>query len=208
MRGWILILGLILILGCEKGIEVSEPVEKNSYGEVSKMDILFIIAQKDFRDEELEEPKKVLEEAGHRVVIASITTEPAIGMFGMEVKPDLAVKDAKVDDYAGIVIIGGAGSPTLGNYDEVLTLLKDAFNEGKLIGAICLGPTVLAKAGILNGKRATVWASLTARDGIEVLESNGAVYVKEDVVVDGNIVTAKGPEVATEFGKKLVEMLS
>ncbi|MBW2980723.1 DJ-1/PfpI family protein [Candidatus Woesearchaeota archaeon] len=167
------------------------------------MKALMIIAQNNFRDEELTEPKAVLEGAGIEVQVASITTNTAKGMLGMEVTPDLAVKDANVDDYDAIVVIGGAGSPELANHKEVLDLLVDAESKGKIIGSICMGPTVLAKAGILKGRKATVFSS-----GADDVKAGGAVYINQDVVVDGKLVTAVGPAAAKAFGTKLVEVMS
>ncbi len=73
------------------------------------------------------------------------------------------------------------------------------------MGAICIAPTILAYAGVLEGKKATVWN----QDGkqAEILTKNGAEFVDELVVVDGKIVTANGPPAAEAFGKKILEML-
>ena len=195
----ILLLILIFIIGCaEEPIVISDEIKEKVIG----MKALMIIAQNNFRDEELSEPKEILESAGIDVTVASITTGAATGMLGMKVTPDLAVKDAKVDDYDAIVVIGGAGSPELANHKEVLDLLVDAESAGKVIGSICMGPTVLAKAGILKGKKCTVFSS-----GADAVKAGGAVYTSQDVVVDGKLVTATGPEVAKAFGKKLVEVM-
>ena len=200
MKKIILFLVLILIAGCaEEPVEISDEIKEKVIG----MKALLIIAQNNFRDEELSEPKAVLESAGIEVTVASITTNAAKGMLGMEVTPDLAVKDANADDYDAIVVIGGAGSPELANHQEVLDLLVDAAGKGKIIGSICMGPTVLAKAGILQGRKATVFSS-----GADDVKAGGAIYTNQDVVVDGKLVTATGPAVAKAFGKKLVEVMS
>ena len=120
------------------------------------VDALFIIAQKDFRDEELSIPKDILEKGGFSCDIAAITTKDAVGMMGTSIRPDITIKDADINDYSVIIVVGGQGSPTLSQYPEVLRLLKEASNRNKIVGAICLGPMVLAMAGILAGKKATV----------------------------------------------------
>ena len=66
---------------------------------------------------------------------------------------------------------------------------------------------VFAKAGVLDGKKATVWSSPTFKESVETLEANGAIYVNESVVVDGNIITANGPEAAEEYGKTILDKL-
>jgi len=71
-----------------------------------------------------------------------------------------------------------------------------------VVGAICIAPGILARAGILKGRKATVFPS-----EIEALKRNGAFYTALPVVIDGRIVTASGPEAAEEFGKALVKTL-
>ncbi|MGB9675061.1 MAG: DJ-1/PfpI family protein [Candidatus Nanoarchaeia archaeon] len=172
------------------------------------MKVLMIVAQKNFRDEELFHTKEELEKAGHEVKVASLSTASAVGMLGAIVKPDLAVKDAKVDDFAAIVIVGGSGSPELAEHKEVLNLIKDAAEKGKILAAICLGPVVLAKAGILEGKKATVWSSPAYTEPIKTLTQHGAKYSKENIVESGKIITASGPQWARDFGKAIARKLS
>ncbi len=171
------------------------------------MKALLIIAQKNFRDEELFETKAELEKNGITVDVASITTETAFGMLGKTATPDLAVTDANVDDYSAIVVIGGAGSPLLANHNEVLDLLQDAQRKGKLIASICLAGMVLAKAGVLRGKRATVWTSPAFPQSVRTLEAGGCKYVDKKIVEDVNLVTAFGPDQAKEFAKAIARKL-
>ncbi len=166
-------------------------------------DALLIVAQKDYQSTEYSDTRKELEAAGLSIEVASITSKEAVGKDGSRLTPDLAVKDAKVNDYKAIVIIGGPGAPVLGNYGEVLDLIKDADEKGKIIAAICIAPTILAKSGILKGKKATVWNG----DGKQgtIIESAGAKFTDEDVTVDGNIITANGPSAARKFGKTVAK---
>ena len=166
--------------------------------------VLFIIAQQNFRDEELETPKRILEENGVQTTIASITKNEAVGMLGARVQPDIAVRDTNPDDYDALIVVGGSGSPRLADYPEVLSIIRRFDEQKKLIAAICLAPTVLAKAGILNGVTVTVYPTDWS---IATLQKYGANYTKEHVVVDGRIITADGPESAEEFGKKILEIL-
>ena len=80
--------------------------------------------------------------------------------------------------------------------------LPTAVEAGKLVGAICIAPRILSEAGILNGKKATVYSSEAG-----VLRANGAIYTGKDVEVDGKIVTASGPHAAEQFGNTLVKLL-
>jgi protease I len=120
------------------------------------------------------------------------------------VKPDLAVKDVNVSNYDLVVVVGGSGAPSLANYPEVLNLLREASANNQKLGAICLGPEVLAKAGVLQGKQATVFKNT---ESLAALEQGGAVFVDQKVVVEPNLVTANGPSAATDFGNELVKLL-
>jgi len=167
--------------------------------------VLFIITPLNFRDEELFEPKKILEESGIKTTVSSVERNECIGMLGARVTPEKVVREVNPDEYDAVVVVGGSGSPRLADYPEVLVLLRRFAEKNKLIAAICLGPTVLAKAGILKGHKATVFPTDWS---IAVLTQNGCDYVDEGVVVDGKIITAKGPKFARLFGEKIKEELT
>jgi protease I len=167
--------------------------------------VLILIAQLDFQPIEYSETRKELEAAGLKVKVASLTTETAVGKDGSEVKPDIAIDKANPDDYEALAIIGGPGAPVLARYEGVLAVVKKFSKKGKVIGAICIAPTVLAAAGVLLDKKATVWNN----DGLQekVLQRYGAEFVDAPVVVDGKIITANGPKVSKDFGKQLAAMI-
>lgn len=167
--------------------------------------ILFIIAQEGFRDEELFVPKHICEAAGIKTIVASLTTNEAHGKLGAKIKPDIAVKDAKIDDYDLCTVIGGPGSPTLAENPEILEKLRAFQAHGKKLAAICYAPTVLAKAGLLQGKRITAYQDDFS---IPILKAGGAILSAEAVVRDGDLITAAGPFAAEEFGKTLVAILT
>ena len=165
---------------------------------------VMIIACKDFRDEELAEPRKALEAAGVDVTVASTSVEGCKGMMGAEVTPDELVADLEADDFDLAVFVGGSGSAAFYENEEVLAFAREADDEGLVIGAICLAPGILAKAGVLDGLKATVYDAENARSA---LEEGGAEYTGEAVTVDGVVVTGNGPDAARQFGEKLVEVL-
>ncbi|MBI3031989.1 DJ-1/PfpI family protein [Candidatus Woesearchaeota archaeon] len=169
------------------------------------MKALIIIAQEGFQPHEYTETKRVLEEHSIFCSTASIKKGICVDKFKGKVEAELAVKDAKVQNYDVIVVIGGPGAPSLADHKEVLTLLRTAQRKHLPLAAICIAPMVLAKAEVLEGKSATIWNE----DGqqSEVLHDFGAIFVDESVVVDEGLVTADGPAAATAFGEKIVEML-
>ncbi len=161
-----------------------------------------IIAPQNFRDEELLEPKAVLEKAGITVIIASKDVKRAIGMLGTSVNVDIDVKDIQLSEFDSVIFIGGSGSSVYFNDYSILNLARQAFKDGKIIGAICIAPVILANAGILTGKKATVFPSQK-----QALISNGAVYTGKDIEVSGNIITADGPGSAKKFGEEILKKL-
>lgn len=168
--------------------------------------ILMVIAPDQFRDEELLTPKQVLSDAGATVVVASTKAGEAKGMLGARVTPDIVLSDAKAHDYAAIVVVGGMGSPEyLWEEPKLHELVKEMSRDGKVVAAICLSGAALAKAGVLNGKHATVWSM---PESLQALKDGKANYVQEHVVQDGKFITADGPEAAQEFAQVIAAELS
>lgn len=166
--------------------------------------VVLIIAEKIFRDEEYQVPKDILTRAGIKVITASTTTDEAVGKLGLKVKPDIFISQIDNDRIDALIFIGGAGSDQYFHDPVAHRLAMDAAQKGKIYGAICIAPTILANAGLLKGKKATVFPS---PDGIEALKKGGATYTGSDVVIDGKLITGCGPEAAEKFGTELVRML-
>ncbi len=202
---WVSVCALVfmLIVGCTA--DVGNTTAKGGREMLKGKKILMLIAQEDFRDEELLVPKEIFTNEGATVVVASVDTTEAVGMLGTKVKPDIALKDVSADDYDAVVFVGGRGC--IGYWDHSLAhrLALNAYVKNKVIGAICFAPVILANAGVLQGKKATVFRTGSSLDAFE---RNGVTYCEEGVVVEGNMVTARGPEVAKEFALALVNILS
>ena len=168
--------------------------------------ILMVIAPTEFRDEELLTPKKLLSEAGAAVTVASTTADEAKGMLGAKVKPDIVLSSAASSDYHGVIVVGGMGAPKFLWHDAKLhTLIQEMNRDEKVVAAICLSGAVLANAGVLQTKRATVYST---PESLQSLKDGKAQYVKEHVVQDGRIITADGPQAAQKFGEAIVAELS
>jgi protease I len=120
----------------------------------------------------------------------------------MTVTPDVLLKDARASDFDAVVFVGGLGSMEYWNDAAACRLVKDAADNGKVIGAICIAPVTLANAGILKGKKATVSSS-----EVERLRAQGAEYTGRDVEVAGNLVTANGPKTSEKFGHAILKLL-
>ncbi len=168
--------------------------------------VLAVIAPRSFRDEELFDPKAVLEARGAKVTVASTTTESAKGMLGGYAQPDRTIEEVKADDYDAVFVVGGMGSPQyLWQNSKLHDILRDTYGKGKPVAGICLSGAVHANAGILEGKRATVYRT---DDSVAAMRAGGANYTGGALEVDGNVVTAEGPAVARKFGEALGDVLA
>lgn len=165
--------------------------------------VLMVIAPENFRDEELLHTREELEHAGAKVTLASTKTA-AKGLLGARVTPDIKLEQVSIDNYDAIVFVGGPGASVYFNDKRALSMASEAFGKGKKTCAICIAPTILANAGVLKGKRATVWDG----DYVRKIEGKGASYTGKPVEVDGNIITANGPGAAREFGRTIAKELA
>lgn len=164
--------------------------------------ILMIIAPERFRDEEYFEPKKVFESAGYNVVTASTKLGNIVGSHGGNTVSDIELKDIVVEDYETVVFVGGQGSYLYDENETVHAVAQEFAKAGKYVNAICHAPIIVAKAGLLNGKNATVFVG-----DKEELAQLGTHYVAESVVQDDKYITADGPKSATAFGEAIIKTL-
>jgi len=165
--------------------------------------VLMVIAPKNFRDEELFKTRKVIEAAGHQVVLASTSVEPSTGMLGGKAKPDIVIDGVDASQYDAVVFVGGSGAAALLKHPAALSLARSAYAAGKLVAAICMAPGILANADLLKGKKATGW-----KGGHDLLKAKGAKLTKKRVVQDGRIITGSGPAAAQAFGEAITRFLT
>jgi protease I len=172
-----------------------------SHAQTPKKAVL-IIAQENFQDDEFAKPRETLKARGISVTVASTKLEEATGTNGMQVKPDMLLKDVSAEDFDAIVFIGGPGAAQYLDDPVAHKLAQDAVVKNRIVGGICLAPVILTNAGILKGKKATVYPSEADK-----LKSAGVDYTAKPVEKDGKIITADGPGSAGEFGEALANAL-
>ncbi len=165
--------------------------------------VLMVVAPKDFRDEEYAKPRKALEDAGAKVVVASITKGKCTGVAGTEAEATVTVAEAKPEDYTAIVFVGGPGMARLLDNEQMIALAKKFHEAKKPMAAICVAPVILANAGVLKGIEATAWPDVKP-----LLEKAGATVSDKHVVVQGIIVTADGPQAANAFARAVVGVIA
>lgn len=166
------------------------------------MKLLMVVAHERYRDEEFEVPARAFDDAGIAYDVATDRPGRCTGMLGAIMDVSMAITDAKAEDYDGIVIIGGVGSQQyLWNNDALISLVREMNDSGKLVAAICLAPVVLALADALEGRQATVFETPLS---LNTLKQHGATYQKIPVIVDDNVITAKGPDAASAFAEEII----
>lgn len=122
---------------------------------------------------------------------------------GISYQADVLFSEIDKDEYGGVYIPGGTqGAETLRDNDGVIDLIKDFDKEGKMIAAICAGPIVLDRAGVLEDKRATSFPSIKGE-----LKNVGEYVDDEIVVTDGNITTSRGAALTTYLALRLVGLI-
>lgn len=143
----------------------------------------------------------VLRRAGLDVVTAGIGSREIEGDHGIKVEADTEITEVSSDELSAVVLPGGMpGAANLRDSGKLLKLIRDINEKGGLCAAVCAAPIVLEAAGILEGKNATSYPGFAD-------EMPSCNYKEERVVIDGNIITGRGPGVAMEFALTVVEYL-
>ena len=146
----------------------------------------------------------VLRRANVEVVVAGLEAGPVTASRRTRILPDCTIEEAMSREYDMVARPGGMpGAQNLGNDPRVIAFLEKMAGDGKFTCAICAAPTVLAKAGLLENKRATSYPGF-----LDQMAVAGMTVTKEAVVRDGHVITGRGPAAAMEFALELVEALA
>ena len=184
----------------------SEPIKAIESAPKPPLDgkkILFVVPARNFRDEELFDTRKNLTDAGAQSWVASTVGDSITGMLLAKVKPDGLLGDAKIANFDAVIFVGGSGATALWDNKDAHKLAQEAQKQNKVIGAICLAPVILARAGVLRNCSAAVFESAKGE-----LEKAGVKYVQKEVAVCGNIITANGPGAVQKFAVEIKNALT
>jgi protein deglycase len=144
----------------------------------------------------------LLRRANIVVVTAGLDSQPVSASRGTVLIPDTNLDTALKDDYDMVVLPGGLpGADHLENDERIKNILIKMANSEKFIAAICAAPKVLANAGLLNNKTATSYPGFLE-------EANNTEVSSDAVVIDGKVITSRGPGTAMDFALTLIESLS
>ena len=167
----------------------------------SQNSFLIFLPKKDFNEEEYTIVKRRLLNAGRQVFITSDDHFVCSGSKGMKVKSYTSFYNVNVNNFSGFILIGGSGSRSYWNNESLHKIVRGFSDSKKIIAAICSSPITLAKAEILQNKRATCFVE----DRMELINA-GIDYQDKDVVVDGNIVTADNLHSALKFAEEILHL--
>ena len=146
----------------------------------------------------------LLRRAGIEVITAGLDAQPVRASRGTVLVPDTTLDAAVGSDYDMIVLPGGLpGADHLRDDERIIELLQRMADMDRYTAAICAAPRVLAKAGLLDNRRATSFPGAIATEDIP-----GINYVEDAVVTDGKVVTSRGPGTAMDFALQLIELLA
>ncbi|MEW6136626.1 MAG: type 1 glutamine amidotransferase domain-containing protein [Thermodesulfobacteriota bacterium] len=162
-----------------------------------------ILVEDIYNDLELWIPYYRLKEEGVVVTIVGTGTSSTYkGKYGIPVAVDRIASEVTSADFDAVVIPGGYAPDKMRLDSRMVSLVRDMFNEGKVVASICHGGWMLASAGILGGKRATSYVAI--RDD---MVNAGARWEDAELVRDGNLITSRKPEDLPAFCRAVIQAM-
>jgi protease I len=163
-----------------------------------------VLAENNYQEMELWYPLLRLREAGADVfVVGTGSASTYKSKTGYPVQVDVVAGDVNAADIDAVVIPGGYAPDLMRRYADMVNLVRDASDQGKIIAAICHAGWVLVSAGILGGKQATSFFSIK-----DDMVNAGATWVDAEVVRDGNLITSRVPSDLPIFCRTIIAALS
>jgi protease I len=163
-----------------------------------------ILIENNYQDLEFWVPYYRLKEEGVEVtVVGSGSSHTFTSKYGYPVEVEKEAKDIDVSKYDGVVIPGGYAPDLMRRYPDMVRIVREAYQKGKVISAICHAGWMLVSAGILKGKKATGFFAIK-----DDLVNAGANYVDAEVVRDGNLITSRKPDDLPAFCRETIEALA
>jgi protease I len=164
---------------------------------------ILMIATDGYEDSELLETRRLLQQRGADVTLASLEKGEIKGDKGAIAQVDTVVDEIEADDFDALVLPGGVANPDkLRMNEKVVETVRDFVQSGRPVGAICHGPWLLAEADVLDGRTVTSWPSIRTD-----LSNAGAEVVDREAVTDGNLVTSRKPDDIPAFVDAVVNVI-
>ena len=163
--------------------------------------MIYLFLAYDFEEIEALATVDILRRAGLSVATVSITEELQVkGAHNITVLADKIFSGCDFSDLDVLVLPGGKGHERLNSFGPLNALIRDKYDQGKYVAAICAAPIILSNLGLLKGKRATAYPT-----SLKKLDTD--LKSDDSVVVDKNLITAKGAGLSIQFALKIVELL-
>ncbi len=145
----------------------------------------------------------VLRRSGIEVTVAGLLPDSVEGAHELKIVPDKTIETVQMKDFDALVVPGGnPGYKNLRRDKRVLEMIKEAYGSGKIVAAICAAPSVLSDAGVLKNRKCTIYPGMENE-----VKNGGGEFLEDSVVVDGNLITSRGPATALHFALKIAEKL-
>ncbi len=162
-----------------------------------------VLAEEYYEELELWYPVLRLREAGAEIVVVGTgSADIYAGKHGYPVTVDVAADEVQASDFDAIVVPGGYAPDRLRRYDAVNSLVREIFEQGKVVASICHGAWVPVSAGIIGGRNATCFSGI--KD--DVINA-GATYLDQEVVQDGNLITSRVVDDLPAFCQAIIRAL-
>ena len=162
-----------------------------------------ILAEDIYEDLELLYPLYRLREAGAEVTVVGPRATTYTSKHGYPVEASRASGDVSAGDFDAVIVPGGYAPDKMRRDPKLVNLVRGAFDQGKVVAAICHAGWVLAEADVCRGK------TLTSVGAIRTdLVNAGATWVDREVVQDGNLITSRTPEDLPAFCRTIIEVMS
>jgi protease I len=162
-----------------------------------------ILAENNYHELELWYPLLRMREAGATVTVVGMPgVDEYKSKLGYPVKVNVAAEAVSANDFDAIIIPGGYAPDLMRRHKPMLDLVRSMFEQGKLVAYICHAGWVPVSAGILKGKRATCLPAI--KD--DVINA-GAIYVDEEAVRDGNLISSRSPDDLPAFCRAIIAAL-
>jgi protease I len=158
-----------------------------------------ILIEDMYNEKEFWYPYYRMKEAGAKVTIVGTGAKEYHSKIGMTAPGGVTAESVNASDYDGVIVPGGYAPDLMRRNLAMIKLVRECFSQGKIVAAICHAGWVLSSAGILKGKKATCVPSI--KDDIV---NAGAIYLDQEVVKDGNLITSRSPDDLPAFCREII----
>lgn len=142
---------------------------------------------------------RLKEEGVEVTVVGSGSANVFHGKYGIPIQPDKTAAEVTADAFDAVVIPGGYAPDKMRIHPEMVSLVREAFNKGKVIACICHGGWMLVSAGVLKGKKATSYVAIK-----DDMVNAGCLWEDSELVRDGNLITSRKPEDLPAFCRAMI----